>query len=118
MPYFVLHLTVRTREYKTRQPSRLFLPWRVGACQNPAAREEEYKITKDGTRRLFVKRGVTDDPTGEAIQEKGRDIRDNTHAAPEGGQMRWKHGEMRRERLCHRRDRERESHSRTLGPGG
>ncbi|KAK1655223.1 hypothetical protein BDP81DRAFT_412266 [Colletotrichum phormii] len=94
----MLHLGLRTREHKTRQPSRLFLPWRVGVCQNPAAREEDFKITKDGTRRLFRQNGVSlMIQRARQYKKKEDETILRTHAAPEGGQMRWKYGEMRRD---------------------
>ncbi|KAI3527016.1 hypothetical protein CSPX01_17309 [Colletotrichum filicis] len=105
----ILHPAVWTREYKTRQPSRLFLPVARGCVLKsccPGGRIQDYQrrdeeIISSNRVPLMIQRArqykKIKDETSETIRTQ-----------PLRGQMRWKHGEMRSGRLCHRRDGERE----------
>ncbi|KAK1718406.1 uncharacterized protein CLUP02_07716 [Colletotrichum lupini] len=69
------------------------------------------RLPKTGRGDCFVKRGAIDDPTGEAIQEnKGRDIGNNTHAAPEGANEveTWRDAQRTTVPQARQRERERE----------
>ncbi|KAK1538067.1 hypothetical protein CPAR01_08180 [Colletotrichum paranaense] len=82
----ILHPAVWTREYKTRQPSRLFLPVARGCVLKsccPGGRIQDYQrrdeeIVSSNGVPLMIQRAR------QYKKIKGRDIGNNTHAAPEG----------------------------------